>query len=357
VFDRPSAVVDTSCNSDFFGCLYVAINAFANDNSGVLLVLYRSCDGSKTWTALPVAKITDAAYYLAISNTWVVAAISSHGVIHVTAQTDNSIMYWRSKDGGVTYTPLYLIGTWSGGANALRDGGGYVAYPGIGIRETAAASPMTVASTNNDDVYSVWNQCNVRMTGANVHCRTMLSQSHNNGETWTTQAIVDVPDYSTTFSTVATSTDGKRVFIMFYMFTPEFPTGTLPEVYNNVSMTLSYIYSLDSGKSFTPPSTLSNVFDPTWVIQRRFVGQPWTLLGDYNTAVFDGEGNVHATWADASGGAPCQPWFDFEQGTIGLPFDFFAQCPNPRSGRTDIFYRKVSFVPDPMLGIDLSTAL
>ena len=120
--------------------------------------------------------------------------------------------------------------------------------------------------------------------------------------------------------------------------------GTPTNIYNDVQMTLSFVFSLDGGNTFTTPAAASNVFDPNVVIRSRPVD--YGFMGDYSNVVIDSEGNAHLTWTDPSLGTPCQPYWDFVNGVTTLPFDLFTLCPLNTTGRTDIFYRKITFVPD-----------
>jgi hypothetical protein len=342
--DRETICVDTDPHSPYFGSVYVTCTGFSTADPAFYNLLFYSRNGGVTWGVTIITKCDGDCWYLSWSNPFVGCAATTGGKLNVIMTSDSTVQYTSSDNGGLTFGKLKSLVQWTN-TEAVLSGTGpqALAYPGVAPRQMTGINAV-IGSSHKNDLYVAFNQCLETISGGNVHCSIQLVQSHNGGRTWARSAVADVPGYSTGMPAVTTSNDGKRIVVLFYIFSPEFPLGTPTNIYNDVQATVSFVFSLDGGKTFTTPAPVSSVFDPNVAIRRRF--NNFGFLGDYNNVVIDGEGNAHITWTDTSLGTPCQPYWDFANGITGTPFDLFTACPLNTTGRTDVFYRKVTFVPN-----------
>jgi hypothetical protein len=341
--DRDTMCVDTDTHSPYFGSVYVVILAFSNTDPFLYEILLYSRDGGVSW-GVTIMTVCDGDCYNSVSNPFLGCAATKGGKLNVVMSSDNGVQLVQSNDGGLSFGEVSNLVQWTNVETVLLGTAAQaLAYPGVAPRTMAGVNAVIVSSHQND-LYIVFNQCIETMPGSPVHCAVQLLQSHNGGRTWVRSALVDIPGYSTGMPAVTTSSDGTRIVVLFYLFNKEFPLGTPTNIYNNVQATVSYVFSLDGGNTFTTPSAASNVFDPNVALRRNF--ENFGFFGDYNNAVIDNEGNAHLTWTDTSLGTPCQPYWDFANGVTGTPFDLFVACPLNTTGRSDVFYRKVTFGPD-----------
>ena len=282
-FDKTWIACDNTSTSPFYGSCYVQFDDFG---SGNLLKMSYSRDGGQTWAAsrTPHAGVIGG-QPLVMSNGDVVVPLDN--------ASETVVGYTISKNGGAKFGQAFVITPISASID-----------PGD-IR----SGPLPTAEIAGDDtIYVAWEDCRFRAgCPAAGTPNDIVYTTSSNGTTWS--AVKRVP-----IDAVGSTVDHFLPGIAVNRATSGTTTnvGLLYYYYPNTSCTLAscqldvgFVSSTNGGTSWSNPSQLAGPMTMSWLPDTS----QGRMVGDYMSASFSGDGNVHPTYVLASaptaGGSDC----------------------------------------------------
>jgi hypothetical protein len=348
-------ILDSEDSSPYFGCVYVAshMSRDAVPTNGAstsnYVGVYRSCDGAVTWQWSP----------LRFFNQWwddsePVISTSTGGVVHaVWAEMPGQIMYTNSTDGGVSWqTPTILSTAWGLIDIQIDIDNHAYGYPGTSPASTARAHAQVSASAYSTGVHVVWLHCFNTLADVattDVSCKVMYRRSDDSGGHWTDIAVLaDGYDAVPLMPALATTRNNQGVAIGMYVANKRFVQDTPHGIDSKLRWKYAAVYSFDGGRVWnTQPEWLGGAFDPQVTIDYQFRKNPnhiglWNEHA-YSTAAWNPSNDtVMFTWVDSGNGVVCDAYYEYVNGNR-TSLDIWADCPNPRTGRLDIWGQEIGF--------------
>jgi hypothetical protein len=263
--DKPVLTVDKSDGSPYEGQAYLAYTVLGLELGPGMIVIQRSDDGGRSWSAPVPLTASDRSVQGAS------IATGPDGQVYVSwieydSRTAGQFRFRRSSDGGATFgesvtvAEIRLLPICREGraeeclpVPGWRFRTGTLSFLGADISEGPAAGTL----------YAVWPE--FRQGGAGV----WLARSRNEGDTWSDPILVS-GDGDAIFPNIAVSPDTGEVHIVYVGNELSPPPGTLMDVF--------VAEAQPGGRRFRRRLVSSESFDPN---ADPFFGEPTHFIGDY----------------------------------------------------------------------------
>jgi hypothetical protein len=320
--DHPEIWADRNPSSPFFGRVYLAWTDFRSipSTSEPAEVAF-SADGGVTWSA--PNQLSAAFNNRALGGRQdAYVATGPDGAAYVFEDQGNAMVFWKSTDGGVTWTHARTIATFVN----LND-----PIPGANFRD--ASYPSAAIDQNNGTIYVAW------ADAAPGSGRIMVAKSANGGVTWSMPVVASNPRDGYAFFQGLDVAPNGRVDIGYQALKTK-NAGSYGV--GNATVDAFYTSSTD-GVHWSQSARVSSLgSDPAASAQNNLQRQFW---GDYNTLVSSNP-SAWFIYTDSRNGAGCPAVDAYQHGIDGsgpavpkpAPEDV---CPS-QFGNTDTFVSTIT---------------
>ncbi len=291
--DHPEIWADRNPSSPFFGRVYLAWTDFRSiPSTAEPAEVAFSADGGLTWSA--PNQLSPAFNNRALGGRQdAYVATGPDGAAYVFEDQGNAMVFWKSTDGGATWTHAKTVATFVN----LKD-----PIPGANFRD--ASYPSAAIDQHNGAIYLAWADA---ATGSG---RIMVAKSANSGLTWSTPVVASNPGDGYAFFQGLDVAPNGRVDLGYQALKTK--NGSTYGV-GNATVNAFYSSSTD-GVHWSPSAKVSSVSsDPAASAQNNLQRQFW---GDYNTLVSSNP-SAWFIYTDSRNGAGCPAVDAYEHGIDG----------------------------------------
>ena len=320
--DHEEIAADKNPSSPFFGRVYVAWTDFRSipSTSEPAEVAY-STDGGKTWSAPnQLSSAFNNSSKGGRQDAYV--AIGPDGTAYVFEDQGDAIVFWKSNDGGVTWSHAQTIATFVNLSDPI---------PGANFRD--ASYPSAAINQNNGTIYVAWADAS---TGQG---QILVSTSTDAGATWSTPVAASNPRNGYAFFQGIDVAPNGRVDLAYQALKAK---DSSTYGVGNAKIDSFYASSAD-GVHWSGAVRVSSVSsDPAASAQNNLQRQFW---GDYNTLVSAND-NAWFIYTDTRNGVGCAAVDAYQHAVDGsgpaapkpAPEDV---CP-AQFGNSDTFVSKIT---------------
>mmetsp|Transcript_8941 Transcript_8941/g.12410 ORF Transcript_8941/g.12410 Transcript_8941/m.12410 type:complete len:383 (-) Transcript_8941:211-1359(-) len=194
--------------------------------------------------------------------------VQPNGVVIVPSAdaSENSIIAWRSTDGGKTWTTAVFVS--------------YVKRSEVAGNMRADSLP-SASIDGAGRVIVTWQDCRFR---ANCYTNDIVYSSSTDGVTWSAVARFPIDSVTSTadhfipgFAMDPTTSGSRTVMALTYYY---FPNSAC----TNCNLSVGFISSADNGATWTSPITIAGPFSVDWIADTG-LGR---MVGDYITTSISG---------------------------------------------------------------------
>jgi hypothetical protein len=320
--DHEEIAVDRNPSSPFFGRVYIGWTDFRSvpGTSEPSEVAY-STDGGKTWSKPnQLSSAFNNGQKGGRQDAYLVTGPA--GEAYVFQDQGNAMVFWKSTDGGVTWSHTQMVSTFTGISDPI---------PGANFRD--GTGPNAAVDPRTGTVYVAWADAG---SGAG---RVVVTKSTNGGATWSTPTAVSTAKEGYAFFPGIDVAPNGRVDIGYQALTAK-STSTYGT--GNASVAAYYVESANGGASWSKPLRVSAFSDPAASAQNNLQRQFW---GDYNTLVSN-DADAWFIYTDARNGVGCpavdayQHGFDGSGPAVAKPAPEDV-CPE-QFGNSDVFVSRIT---------------
>jgi hypothetical protein len=283
-FDKNWIVCDNTVSSPFYGSCYTQFDDFGNGNA---LKMSYSRDGGLTWTSAKVPRVS-------VIGGQPLVLPNGNVVVPLDNGSSTALGYTVSTNGGAKFGNAFSITSIS----AATDPGN--------IR--AGALP-TAEIAGDGTMFVAWEDCRFRAgCPAAGTPNDIVYTTSANGTTWTAvkrvpiDAVTSTVDHFLPGIAVDRATSGANIHVGLVYYS--YPNSNCS--FATCALNVGFVSSANGGASWSnTPTALAGPMTMSWLPDTS----QGRMVGDYMSASFGSDGNVHPAYVVASaptaGGADC----------------------------------------------------